>query len=85
MAVSTTSKSLNDILLTALSVGQARLSDYSHHKSPKKFIQPQLFACLAIKTSLDLDYRGLEGLLADSVDLSQLIGLESVPRNTTFR
>jgi len=85
VAVSTTSKSPKDILLTALSVGQAKLSDYSHRNSPKKFTQPQLFACLVLKTSLGLDYRGLEGLLEDSADLCQLIGLESVPHYTTFQ
>jgi transposase len=85
LAVSTTSKSPKDILLTALSVGQAKLSDYSHRNSPKKFTQPQLFACLVLKTSLGLDYRGLEGLLDDSADLCQLIGLESVPHYTTFQ
>jgi transposase len=85
VAVSTTSKSPKDILLTALSVGQAKLSDYSHRNSPRKFTQPQLFACLVLKTSLGLDYRGLEGLLDDSADLCQLIGLESVPHYTTFQ
>ncbi|MFO0264205.1 MAG: hypothetical protein ACK53V_21465, partial [Planctomycetota bacterium] len=44
-----------------------------------------LFACLVLKTSLGLDYRGLEGLLDDSADLCQLIGLESVPHYTTFQ
>jgi transposase len=83
--VSTTSKSPKNILLTALSVGQAKLSAYSHRNSPRKFTQPQLFACLVLKTSLGLDYRGLEGLLDDSADLCQLIGLESVPHYTTFQ
>ena len=83
--MSTTSKSPKDILLTALSVGQAKLAAYSHRNSPKKFTQPQLFACLVLKTSLGLDYRGLEGLLNDSADLCQLIGLESVPHYTTFQ
>jgi hypothetical protein len=85
VAVSTTSKSPKDILLTALSVGQAKLADYSHRNSPKKFTQPQLFACLVLKTSLGLDYRGLAGLLNDSADLCQSIGLESVPHYTTFQ
>jgi hypothetical protein len=83
--VSTTSKSPKDILETTLSVGQAKLPAYSHRNSPRKFTQPQLFACLVLKTSLGLDYRGLEGLLDDSADLCQLIGLESVPHYTTFQ
>jgi hypothetical protein len=44
-----------------------------------------LFACLVLKTSLGLDYRGLAGLLDDSADLCQLIGLDSVPHYTTFQ
>jgi len=38
-----------------------------------------------LKTSLGLDYRGLEGLLDDSAELCQLIGLESVPHFATFQ
>jgi hypothetical protein len=44
-----------------------------------------LFACLVLKTSLGLEYRHREGLLDDSADLCQLIGLESVPHYTTFQ
>jgi hypothetical protein len=40
---------------------------------------------LVLKTSLGLDYRGLAGLLNDSADLCQSIGLESVPHYTTFQ
>jgi len=80
-----TSKSPNEILLAALSVGRTGLSDHSHRNSPKKFTQPQLFACLVLKTSLGLDYRGLAELLDKSADLCQLIGLASVPHYTTFQ
>ncbi len=66
-------------------MGQAKLADYSLRNSPRKFTQPQIFACLVLKTSLGLDYRGLEGLLDDSADLCQVIGLESVPHYTTFQ
>ena len=38
-----------------------------------------------LKTSLGLDYRGLERLLDDTPELCQLIGLESVPHYTTFQ
>ena len=74
MAVSTTSKSPKAILLTALSVGQAKLADYSHRNSPKKFTQPQLFACLVLKSSLGLDYRGLEGPLDETALLRAILG-----------
>jgi hypothetical protein len=74
VAVSTTSKSPKAILLTALSVGQAKLADYSHRNSPKKFTQPQLFACLVLKSSLGLDYRGLEGPLDETALLRAILG-----------
>jgi hypothetical protein len=69
VAVSTTSKSPKDILLAA----QAKLADYSHRNSSRKFTQPQLFARLVLNTSLGLDYPGLEGLLDDPPELCQLI------------
>ena len=33
----------------ALELARAELPEYSHLKSPKKFIQPQLLACLVLK------------------------------------
>jgi hypothetical protein len=43
----------------ALLVACQRLRPYTHKFSPKKFTQPQLFACLVLKTFLKTDYRGL--------------------------
>jgi len=61
------------------------LRDYAHRFSPKKFTQPQLLACLVLKEFLRLDYRKLAGLLRDTPDLTQAIGLECVPHFTTFQ
>jgi hypothetical protein len=44
-----------------------------------------LFACLVLKASVGFDYRGLQGLLDDSADLCQLIGLESVTHFSNFQ
>ena len=80
-----TSKSPKAVLLTAHRVGRERLRTYSHLFSPKKFTQPQLFACLVLKEFLRLDYRKLSALLEDAPGLAGLIGLGSIPHFTTFQ
>ncbi len=83
--MSTTSKSPKAVLRVAYLVGWAALQDYSHRNSPQKFTQPQLFACLVLKEFLQLDYRKLAALLADTPDLCRVIELDSVPHYTTFQ
>ena len=73
------------MIKTAYLVGQLALPDYAHLFSPKKFTQPQLFACLALKEFLQLDYRKLAALLMDCSDLRAAIELEVVPHFTTFQ
>ena len=73
------------MLLTAHWVGQRSLHTYSHLFSPKKYTQPQLFACLVLKEFLRTDYRKLSALLQDTPDLCVAIGLEKVPNFTTFQ
>lgn len=80
-----TSKSPKAVLLTAHRIGVRSLRTYSHLFSPKKFTQPQLFACLVLKEFLRLDYRKLSSLLQDTPTLCLAIGLEGVPHFTTFQ
>lgn len=80
----TTSKSPLQILMVAYEIGKAALRRYAHRFSPKKFTQPQLFACLVLKVFLKLDYRGLSALLKDTSELCNAIGLAAVPHFTTF-
>jgi hypothetical protein len=70
---------------TAHWIGRLALKDYRHKFSPKKFTQPQLFACLVLKEFLQLDYRKLAAVLADSSDLTAAIALKIVPHYTTFQ
>ena len=56
-----TTKSPRRVLQYAYLVGQLVLPDYSHRYSRHDFTQPQLFACLALKEFLQLDYRKLAG------------------------
>lgn len=69
----------------ALAVAGAVLPDYAHRFSPQKYTQPQLFACLVLKTFLKTDYRGLAVHLEEHSDLRSLIGLRVVPHFTTFQ
>lgn len=47
--MSVTSKSPLDVLVTAWAVAKRALPAYRHVKSPNKFTQHQLFACLVLK------------------------------------
>lgn len=69
-----------------IAFGLARkvLPDYSHRCSPKTFTQPQLLACLVLKTFLKTDYRRTEGMLRDCSDLRRCIGLQRTPDHTTL-
>ena len=71
--------------MVALAAGKEAFSDYSHVYSPRKFTQPQLFACLVLKEFERKDYRGVCQLLADCSDLREAIGLKAVPHFTTLQ
>ena len=77
--MSTTAKSPKRVLAVAYRVGCTALCKYAHKFSPKKFTQPQLFACLVLKEFLQLDYRKLEQLLLDAGELCDAIELDLVP------
>src|SRR5438445_496164 len=77
--MSTLTKSPLRVAREALAIACQRLRLYAHKFSPKKFTQPQLFACLVLKTFLKTDYRGLVAHLADHSDLRAVLGLEFVP------
>ncbi len=82
--MSTLSKSPNRVARMALTTGNRVLAPYAHRFSPQKYTQPQLFACLVLKTFFKTDYRGLTVLLQDHSDLRTLLGLGGVPHFTTL-
>jgi hypothetical protein len=82
--MSTTTKSPKKVAKTALLVASKALPSYTHQFSPKKFTQPQLFACLVLKTIFKTDYRGITLFLADMPNLRRILGLKSVPHFTTL-
>src|SRR5579864_5387825 len=81
--MSTLSKSPVYVAQEALAIGSKALRRYAHKFSPKKYTQPQLFACLVLKTFFKTDYRGLAAQLADHSDLRAALGLKAVPHFTT--
>ena len=83
--MSRTSKSPRKVALVALDVGKEALPQYSHLFSPKKYTQPQLFACLVLREFYKADYRGICGILADNPTLRDIIGLKEVPHWTTIQ
>jgi hypothetical protein len=70
--------------MTAWIIGQQSLPAYAHRFAPKKFTQPQLFACLVLKAFFHTDYRGIVTYLRDMPELCQSIELGKVPHFTTL-
>lgn len=80
-----TTKSPAAVLAVAHLIGESVLATFAHRSSPKKFTQPQLFACLVLKEFLQLDYRKLTAVLEDASDLRSLIELKTTPHFSTFQ
>src|SRR5687768_15262993 len=83
--MSRTTKSATEFAGHALEAGRAALPDYSSPFSPRKFTQPQLFACLALRQFWKADYRGTAVRLAEWSDVRRVLGLrdDRVPDFTT--
>lgn len=79
-----TSKSTLTVARMALEAAKAAMDDYSHRKSPRKFTQPQLLACLVVKEIRNLDYRGIHVLLSEWSDLRHVLCLTRIPHFTTL-
>ncbi len=81
----TLSKSPKAVALVAYATAKRSLPQYSHLKSPKKFTQHQLIACLVLKEFFRTDYRGIMEILTDSSDFREVLELEEVPHYTTLQ
>lgn len=82
--MSTTTKSAIAVATRALAVANQTLRPYAHRFSPKRYRQPQLFACLVLKVFFKTDYRGISAHLRDWSDLRAVLGLARVPHFTTL-
>lgn len=78
-------KSPTSFVRHALEVGKAGLEDYSCPKSPRKYTQPQLFAILALKEFMQLDYRGVVIILGEWKEVRDVLGLEQLPNFSTLK
>ena len=77
-------KSPRRVALEALRLAQEALPAYSCPTSRHDFTQAQLFACLALKTFLKTDYRGVVAFLEDFPELRRDLGLAKVPHYSTL-
>lgn len=82
--MSRTTDSILTVARMALEVGRQTFDDYSHPCSPKKFTQPQLFACLAVKQALGVGYAAMSTRLAEWSDLRSVLELDGVPSSSTL-
>lgn len=83
--MSTLTKSPLRVAREALAAATDTLRPYAHKYSPKKYTQPQLFACLVLKTFFKTDYRGVATHLAEHSDLRAILRLQEVPHFTTLQ
>ena len=77
---------LRRVTAVALEAGRRCLADYSHPKSPRRYTQPQLLACLVLKAYLKQTYRGIIEILQESDGLREALDLtqDHIPRHTTL-
>ena len=80
-----TSKSPNAVAFVAYATAKRSLPPYLHLKSPKKFTQHQLVACLVLKEFFTTDYRGIVEILEDSSNIKKILQLSEVPHYTTLQ
>ena len=69
----------------ALSVARESIPASSSKSSPRRYTQHQLFALMALRESLKLDYRGLEPVLKEWAELREALGLAKVPDHSTIQ
>jgi hypothetical protein len=79
-------KSALAVARQALGAARAALPAYPSKFSKKSYTQHQLFAALAVRQFLRIDYRGLEQHLRDWSDLRAELGLGGrVPDHSTLQ
>jgi hypothetical protein len=69
----------------AYELTQQALPLYSHPKSPHRFTQPQLVACVLLMFYLNLSYRDMEEWLLASEAVCQVLSLPHIPDHSTLQ
>ena len=78
-------KSPQAVARMPLSVARESIPAYSSRFSPRRYTQHQLFALMALREFLKLDYRGLEQVLKEWAELREALGLAEVPDHSTIQ
>ena len=68
----------------ALAVAERILPERAHRFAPRRYTQPQLFACLLLREYLHLDYRSAEEVIGASDSLRRILWLRCVPDYSTL-
>jgi len=68
----------------ALQIAEEVLPKYSHPKSPHRYTQPQLAACVLLMYRLQLSYRDMEEWLLATDRVCQALQLKRVPDHATL-
>jgi hypothetical protein len=78
---------LLEVATLALVAARKYVNPYSHKKSPQKFTQAQLMACLVLRAYLKTTYRGIVEFLEASAELRQRLGLTDgrLPHYSTLK
>lgn len=79
------SNSLLRIARLSHAVASDALPRYSHAKSPQRFTQAQLMACLVLRAVLSSTYRGIIEVLQVSPPLREALGLRQLPHYSTLK
>ena len=77
-------QSLLRLTQCAYQVAQRAMPSFRSKFSKKTFTQPQLLACLILKTYLRLTYRGAEAWLQATDRVSRILGLKLPPDHSTL-
>ena len=78
-------KSVLAVARQALAAARAAVPAYPSKFARRTYTQHQLFALLAVRAFLRLDYRGAEQLARDWSDLRAALGLAAAPDHTTLK
>jgi hypothetical protein len=79
-----TTKSPVALARRALRIAKESIPLYAHPYASRDFTQHQLFAILTLRQSLETDFCGVIGLLENSPQLREVLGLNRIPDNSTL-
>jgi hypothetical protein len=79
-----TTKSPVALARRALRIAKESIPLYAHPYASRDFNQHQLFAILTLCRSLKTDFCGIIGILEDSPELREVLGLNKIPDYSTL-